>query len=85
MEAAYFAYNDIYKSFFSYEQVAGVRIVITNGENLTFLPTMSSGLWMAMGECFNEKNSLPQILIIYLYSGLLKLKQEIILMQSLNL
>lgn len=47
-EAVYEMYNDWYKAFFSYPQVAQVSVVLTDGTNLAFLPVRSSDAWVAV-------------------------------------
>lgn len=39
-------YNDMYASFFASEEIKGMKILLTNGANLTFLPTINSDLWI---------------------------------------
>ena len=46
LETIFYHYHDLYKSFFSFDEVKIVSVVLTNGYNVTFLPTIKTDSWM---------------------------------------
>ncbi|MCC8035026.1 MAG: hypothetical protein LIO77_03715 [Rikenellaceae bacterium] len=55
LEALYHTYNDMYKALFAYEKVNSVSIVLVDGTNLTFLPTLGSDSWKPIENAILKK------------------------------
>jgi hypothetical protein len=55
LEDVFYFYHDLYQSFFSYKEIKNVSIVLTDGTNLTFLPTITTDSWMPMENALFKK------------------------------
>lgn len=55
MIEVYMQYNDKYRTLFSYDEIEAISIVLTDGYNVTFLPTISSDYWFTVENAIMKK------------------------------
>ena len=55
MAAVYHQYNDLYNTLFSYNEIEAISIILTDGTNITFLPTISSDYWFTIEDAIMKK------------------------------
>lgn len=63
MGAVYNLYNEMYKTYFSYDEISSITLMLTDGTNVTFLPTLAGDdFWHPIeGAVMKKKWYIPDI------------------------
>ena len=62
LETIFYHYHDLYQSFFSFDEVEMISVVLTDGYNVTFLPTIETDYWMQIeGAIMKRRWHIPGI------------------------